>query len=174
MFCDNCGTEVSENDKFCPNCGKPIQVTTQQGADKVSGKGVSVGTIIGAILWCVIISFISLMLGEGFLILVNSSLVGLVVTVIIIQVLDVLKVSKSLVLRIPLSIVVWFVSMGLYANVMDWANEDSKSMIAFFLVFFAPIWIVSFVVIIAVAKSIANTNTDNQSDVIIEQNMEGK
>jgi hypothetical protein len=114
------------------------------------------------------------MLGEGFLILVNSSLVGLVVTVIIIQVLDVLKVSKSLVLRIPLSIVVWFVSMGLYANVMDWANEDSKSMIAFFLVFFAPIWIVSFVVIIAVAKSIANTNTDNQSDVIIEQNMEGK
>ena len=29
MYCRNCGTELDENVKFCPNCGEPVQDTVQ-------------------------------------------------------------------------------------------------------------------------------------------------
>lgn len=31
MFCDSCGTEIREGQRFCPACGKAIVGTTQKG-----------------------------------------------------------------------------------------------------------------------------------------------
>ncbi len=30
MFCSSCGNEISENSKFCPNCGAPVEVATEE------------------------------------------------------------------------------------------------------------------------------------------------
>ena len=32
MYCQNCGTEISEGGSFCSECGKPVNVPVQQTA----------------------------------------------------------------------------------------------------------------------------------------------
>ena len=28
-YCSNCGTEIGENKKFCPNCGQPVKAKSK-------------------------------------------------------------------------------------------------------------------------------------------------
>ena len=58
MFCRNCGAEIKDDWKICPNCGKEIvrnnentgQVSQQEKSDtKKSKKKIIVGAIIGVI-----------------------------------------------------------------------------------------------------------------------------
>ncbi len=65
MFCGNCGTQIPDGSKFCPNCGKaveaPVQVQNQapvQAVPKKGGTGKLIGIIAGV---CVLI----LALGAG-------------------------------------------------------------------------------------------------------------
>ena len=30
MYCNNCGAQLTENSKFCPNCGQLVQSTPQE------------------------------------------------------------------------------------------------------------------------------------------------
>jgi uncharacterized membrane protein YvbJ len=30
MYCSNCGTEITEQSKFCPSCGKPLNDTVTE------------------------------------------------------------------------------------------------------------------------------------------------
>ena len=32
MYCKNCGTELNENDRVCPDCGTPVDKTAPKGA----------------------------------------------------------------------------------------------------------------------------------------------
>ncbi len=36
MFCTNCGKELSDGNKFCPACGRPIHVSTESDHLKTS------------------------------------------------------------------------------------------------------------------------------------------
>ena len=39
MFCNKCGTEITENEKFCSKCGKKIEeITNQEDTDKTKSK----------------------------------------------------------------------------------------------------------------------------------------
>jgi len=48
MFCPNCGTEVSEDTRFCPECGRPFMIVGQVGNGKNRKK------IAGIIAACIV------------------------------------------------------------------------------------------------------------------------
>lgn len=46
MYCRNCGKELEENIKFCPECGSNTQMTTQQVADEKPKKGKGIASMV--------------------------------------------------------------------------------------------------------------------------------
>lgn len=37
MFCKNCGAQMNDNQKFCPNCGTPVQQSETVQTQEIPG-----------------------------------------------------------------------------------------------------------------------------------------
>jgi len=58
QFCPNCGTEVSEDTRFCPECGRPFMIVGQVGNGKNKKKiaGIIVACVIAIVVMIVLFS----------------------------------------------------------------------------------------------------------------------
>ncbi|MBR3139885.1 MAG: zinc ribbon domain-containing protein [Methanobrevibacter sp.] len=64
-ICKNCGTELKENDKFCHECGNPIESITQNNNTQTNNNKI---IIISIVIFVVILLIFGMFIGDGYLI----------------------------------------------------------------------------------------------------------
>ena len=89
MFCSNCGKEIADGTKFCPECGKAVGYANAQGSDgreKVSGEAISVKDKIKNAVGSGLSTIFALAIGLGVALLVAlpvAALIGVIPTAIL-------------------------------------------------------------------------------------------
>ena len=116
MYCNNCGTEIKENEKFCSNCGQKSGVKKlEQKESQNEGLGIA-SMVIGIIsiilslilnILIIIIPIIGLILG-----IINKAKGGKKISGIILNII-------SIVLSIVLFIFFFIMGISLISNFMD-------------------------------------------------------
>ena len=59
QFCPNCGTEVSDDTRFCPECGRPFVIVGQVGSGETKNKKKIAGIIAACIIVIIVIVVIA-------------------------------------------------------------------------------------------------------------------
>lgn len=71
--CSHCGMDIDDKSKFCSYCGKELMQI-----NNTENKGIPKGSIVGAIVLCGVITFVTIMLGESFVALISEVAFGLI------------------------------------------------------------------------------------------------